>query len=193
MLIPSLVAGSAWALAFRRARPDLAALVSVAVLAFRVFGIPGRPVQPATSGGPAAPVSMIIGFDNSAPARRALAWAARFAASHPVALHVIYADHVIIDSDLSGFAHAEMASTRDAEARAVKQAAAQIFTGAGVPYTFERRQGAPADAILTGAGVPHSGLPTIVGGRAGHAAHHLLGSVPVRLLHRSPYPVLTIP
>jgi nucleotide-binding universal stress UspA family protein len=33
----------------------------------------------------------------------------------------------------------------------------------------------------------------IVVGRSGHAARHLLGSVPARLLHRSPYPVLTIP
>jgi nucleotide-binding universal stress UspA family protein len=33
----------------------------------------------------------------------------------------------------------------------------------------------------------------IVVGRSGHAARHLLGSVPTRLLHHSPYPVLTIP
>ncbi len=37
------------------------------------------------------------------------------------------------------------------------------------------------------------GAPVIVVGRSGHTAHQILGSVPVRLLHHSPYPVLTIP
>jgi hypothetical protein len=32
----------------------------------------------------------------------------------------------------------------------------------------------------------------IVTGRSHHAAHHVIGSVPVRLLHQSPYPVVTI-
>ncbi|HEX6527309.1 MAG TPA: hypothetical protein VF070_45960 [Streptosporangiaceae bacterium] len=34
--------------------------------------------------------------------------------------------------------------------------------------------------------------PVIVTGRSHHAAHQVIGSVPVRLLHQSPYPVLTI-
>jgi len=37
--------------------------------------------------------------------------------------------------------------------------------------------------------------PVLAGGvgRSGHARHHAPGSVPVRLLHHSPYPVLAIP
>jgi hypothetical protein len=68
-------------------------------------------------------------------------------ARRPGTLHVVYADHALIDSDLSGFAHAavEPAST-----------------------------------------------PVIVTGRSHHAVHHVIGSVPVQLLHESPYPVLTI-
>jgi nucleotide-binding universal stress UspA family protein len=38
-----------------------------------------------------------------------------------------------------------------------------------------------------------AGDPAIVVGRSGHAAHHILGSVPVRLQHHSPFPVVTIP
>ena len=34
--------------------------------------------------------------------------------------------------------------------------------------------------------------PIIVTGRSYHAVHHVIGSVPVRLLHESPYPVITI-
>ena len=156
---------------------------------------PARP--PGTPGADPAP-GVVVGFDNSVPAQRALAWAARQAAARRVTLHIIYADQAGLDSDLSGFAYAELAAARDEEASAVERAAAQIVAGAGVPYTFEQREGAPADAILAGASaraaVALDGSdPVIVVGRSGRAAHHVLGSVPVRLLHRSPYPVLAIP
>jgi nucleotide-binding universal stress UspA family protein len=145
---------------------------------------------------PAPPVSLVVGFDSSAPARRALDWAARLAAARPAVLRIVYADHVVVGSDLSSFAYAEMAAARDQEADKVAGAAAEIAAAAGVAYTFERRAGAPADAILSGASAQAEtvdGAPVIVVGRSGHAARHVLGSVPVRLLHNSPYPVLAIP
>jgi nucleotide-binding universal stress UspA family protein len=138
----------------------------------------------------------VVGFDNSEPARRALGQAARLPGARHGVLHVVYADHAIIDSDLSGFGHAEMEAARDAEAAAVAAAAGEIATAAGLPYTFDRRQEAPADAIISAARAQAAKLgdiPVIVVGRAGHAAHQILGSVPTRLLHHSPYPVLTIP
>jgi nucleotide-binding universal stress UspA family protein len=146
--------------------------------------------------GPAQPISLVVGFDDSEPARRALRWSADLLRARPGTLHVVYADHVVIDSDLSGFAHAEMEDTRDQKAAAVAEAAAQIAAAAGAPYTFERRRDSPADAILSaasaqGAAEPAS-APIIVAGRSHHAAHQIIGSVPVRLLHQSPYPVLTI-
>ena len=150
----------------------------------------------ASNGRPSLPADIVVGFDNSAPARRALGEAARLAAARSASLRVVYADHAVIDSDLSGFGHAEMEAARDRDAADAAKAAAEIVAEAGVPYTFERRRDAPADAILAAAGdiaaAPEGG-PVIVVGRSGHAARHLLGSVPTRLLHHSPYPVLTIP
>ncbi len=103
---------------------------------------------------------------------------------------------MLIDSDLSGFAHGEMEDTRDQKAAGVAEAAAEIAAAAGVPYTFERRPGSPADAILSAASIQDAAepgsTPVIVTGRSHHAAHHIIGSVPVELLHQSPYPVLTI-
>ena len=145
---------------------------------------------------PAPPVSLVVGFDNSEPARRALSWAVQQAAAHPAMLRIVYADHVVVNSDLSGFAHAEMATAQDQEAAEAAGAAAEIAAGSGVPYTFERRPGTPADAILSSASTQAAagdGEPVIVVGRSGHAARHVLGSVPVRLLHHSSYPVLAIP
>jgi nucleotide-binding universal stress UspA family protein len=141
-------------------------------------------------------VALIVGFDDSEPAQRALAWAADLIRARPGTLHVIYADHAQVDSELSGLARAETEKNRNEQAASVAEAAAAIATAAGVPHTFERRQEGPADAILDAASVhataePGS-TPIIVTGRSHHVAHQIIGSVPVRLLHQSPYPVLTI-
>ena len=159
--------------------------------------VPGSPdAGPAQPALPALPVTLVVGFDNSEPARRALIWGADLLRARSGILHVVYADHVLIDSDLSGFAHSEMEDDRDEKAASVAAAAAEIAAAAGVPYTFERRRGSPADAILSAASIQDAAepasTPVIVTGRSHHAAHQIIGSVPVQLLHQSPYPVLTI-
>ena len=182
-------------------RPALALTVpamSPLALAVPVSARPGHaPVLGIPDPGASQPVTLVVGFDDSQPARRALIWGADLLRSRPGALHVIYADHVLIDSDLSGFARAGMDEAREQKAASVAEAAADIAAAAGVPYTFERRQESPADAILHAADIhaaaEPSGTPVIVTGRSHHAAHQVIGSVPVRLLHQSPYPVLTIP
>jgi nucleotide-binding universal stress UspA family protein len=72
----------------------------------------------------------------------------------------------------------------------VAAAAGKIATAAGVPYTFERRAESPADAILSAASLQAAAdpasTPVIVTGRSHHVAHHIIGSVPVQLLHESP-------
>jgi nucleotide-binding universal stress UspA family protein len=157
---------------------------------------PVVPQSYAGTGEPFAASDIVAGFDNSGPARRALGQAARLATARHGTLHIVYADHAVVDSDLSGFGHAEMEAARDSEAAAVAQAAADIAAKEGVTYTFGRYQDAPADAILSAANAlaaaDKSG-PVIVVGRSGHGARHLLGSVPTHLLHHSPYPVLSIP
>jgi nucleotide-binding universal stress UspA family protein len=158
---------------------------------------PGHAVPGIPDSRTAERVTLVVGFDDSEPARRALAWGADALRNRPGALHVIYADHSLIDSDLSGFARAEMDEDRDEKAARVAEAAAEIAGAAGVPYTFERRQESPPEAILHAAEIHAAAEPAgtlvIVTGRSHHAAHQVIGSVPVRLLHQSPYPVLTIP
>jgi nucleotide-binding universal stress UspA family protein len=161
--------------------------------------VPAEPpatVVTSTTPGAAQPLDLVVGFDDSEPARRALTWAADHITSRPGTLHIIYADHALIDSDLTGFAHREMEESRDAKAASVAQAAAQIATAAGAAYSFERREESPAEAILHAASdqaaADPAGTPVIVTGRSHHVPHQVIGSVPVRLLHQSPYPVLTI-
>jgi nucleotide-binding universal stress UspA family protein len=154
--------------------------------------VPGLP-EP----GVVPPITLVVGFDDSEPAQRALTWGADLLQQRPGALHVIYADHALIDSDLSGFGRAEMDADRDEKAARVAEAAQQIAAAAGTPFTFERRQESPETAILDATGgyaaAEPASMPIIVTGRSHHVPHRVIGSVPVRLLHESPYPVLTIP
>jgi nucleotide-binding universal stress UspA family protein len=205
---PYLWTLAAWALAgvvglilvtaLRRPGPALTEpVMSPLAVAEPVSARPGHPPVPGIPDPRAAQsVTLVVGFDDSEPARRALIWGADLIKTRPGVLHVIYADHMLIDSDLSGFARAEMEEARDEKAASVAEAAADIAAATGVPYTFERRQESPADAILHAAGIhaatETASTPVIVTGRSHHVAHHVIGSVPVRLLHQSPYPVLTI-
>ena len=181
-------------------RPAPAVTESVAPSVALSEPVPAQAANAAAPGlpaaGPAESVDLVVGFDDSEPARRALIWAAGLLRSRPGTLHVVYADHELVDSDLSGFGRAGMDSVRDEKAASVAAAAREIADAAGTPYTFERRQASPADAILDAAGdygaAEPASTPLIVTGRSHHVPHRVIGSVPVHLLHESPYPVLTI-
>jgi nucleotide-binding universal stress UspA family protein len=168
---PDLWTLAAWALGgvgglilvttLRRPVPARTEPVPPLILAGPVSAPPGDVPVPAPRA--AQPINLVVGFDGSEPARRALTWGADLLRTRPGALHVIYADRELIDSDLSGFARAEMDETRDEKAASVAESAEAAST------------------------------PVIVTGRSHHVPHRVIGSVPVRLLHESPYPVLTIP
>jgi len=192
------VAGLVLVTALRRPAPALAEPVEPVVAAEPVPAWPGHAPVPGSPGpGPARTVTLVVGFDDSEPARRALIWGADLLRTRPGTLHVIYADHALIDSDLAGFGRSAMEEDRDEKAAGVAEAAREIAAAAGTPYTFERRQESPADAILHAVGgyatAEPASTPIIVTGRSHHVPHRVIGSVPVRLLHESPYPVLTIP
>jgi hypothetical protein len=209
---PYLWTLAAWALgglagligvtALRRAAPALTGPVTPPPVLAEPAALPPRHPSAAAIPDAAAAqavspaVSLVVGFDDSEPGRRALIWGADLLRIRPGVLHVIYADHVLIDSDLSGFGRSEMDEGRDEKAARVAQAAAEIAATAAVPYTFERREESPAEAILHAADIHAAAepatTPIIVTGRSHHAPHSIIGSVPVRLLHQSPYPVLTI-
>jgi nucleotide-binding universal stress UspA family protein len=200
--VPHVWILAVWALAGVAGVILLAVLRRPAHVAGEPVTPPLVPVEPAPvapvpgTAYPVPPITLVVGFDNSEPARRALTWGAAQLRARPGTLRVVYADRVHIDSDLTGFAHAEMEDSRNQKAAEVAEAAADIAVAAGVPYTFERRDESPADAIMSAASAQAAAepasTPLILTGRSHHVPHRVIGSVPVRLLHESPYPVLAI-
>jgi hypothetical protein len=79
--------------------------------------------RPGPGSVPPQPISLIVGFDDSESARRALAWGANLLRAGRGTLRVIYADRVLIASDLPGFARAGMDDARDEKAARVAAAA----------------------------------------------------------------------
>jgi len=89
-------------------------------LAEPVSALPGHaPVPHVPDPRAAQSITLVVGVDDSEPVRPALIWGADLLRTRPSALHVTYADHMLIDSDLSGFAHAEMVEARDEKAASV--------------------------------------------------------------------------
>ncbi|HTW01378.1 MAG TPA: universal stress protein [Streptosporangiaceae bacterium] len=139
-----------------------------------------------------APVDLVVGVDGSEQSRHALDWAVGMLGDRPGALHAVYVDHPA-GGDLSGFGYQEMAEARQRAAADVQALVAATATQAGITWAFERRDGSPAEEILAAAKDRAGGPGTIiVVGRAAHPARHPIGSVPVRLMHHSAYPVLVI-
>ena len=173
-------------------RRRTAGVRAVAVPPSHVAPPPARHTTPAPYAASSAAVDLVVGVDGSEQSRHALDWAVGLLGERPGALHAVYADHPA-GGDLSGFGHQEMTEARQQAAADVQALVAAVATQAGITWTFERRDGSPAEEILAAARERPAGPGTvIVVGRAGHAARHLIGSVPVRLLHHSPYPVMAI-
>ncbi|MGH9094546.1 MAG: universal stress protein, partial [Acidimicrobiales bacterium] len=144
---------------------------------------------------PLAALDVIVGFDGSSPSRRALAQAAATLANRTAVFHVVFVSHMPASSGFSPVGYAEVMEAQDQVAAEAEKAVAEILDAYTIPWSFERRSGGVADELLASArerrSDPDDGTQTIlVVGRSTQALHHIIGSVPVALLHRSPYAVV---
>ena len=145
-----------------------------------------------------SPVDLVVGYDASEPANRALDWSIKILGDRPGTMHVVYVSHPAGAAGLSGMGYAEMLEANDDVADETRKAVEEKLATVARMWSFERRDGSPAEELLAAAreraGTAPSDTATfIVVGRSAHAIHHLIGSVPVGLLHRSEYPVVVIP
>jgi nucleotide-binding universal stress UspA family protein len=149
------------------------------------------------TGPPAADLYLVVGYDGSPPASRALDAAARLLHGRAGSVEVVYVAHLPSIDMLSAGAVAEMEANFDDIARELLTAASEQLRGREERWRFERRQGLIAgELIAAAAGIryAHPGdTVVIVVGSSSHAMHRVVGSVTVSLARRSPVPLVVVP
>jgi len=140
---------------------------------------------------------LIVGYDGSPPASRALDAAASLLRGRSGRIEVVYVAHMPSIDMLSPGAVAEMEVSFDELARDLHTTASEQLRGREERWKFERRQGLIADQLIAAAeGIRdiHPGdTAAIVAGSSSHAMHRAVGSVAVILARRSPVPVVVVP
>jgi nucleotide-binding universal stress UspA family protein len=146
---------------------------------------------------PAAFVRLVVGYDGSPPASRALDAAVRLLQGRSGRIDVVYVTQLSSLAMLSPGAIAEIESDFDEIEQQLRAAAAERLGASGVTWEFERRQGVITDqliAVATAVRDPRDDQTVaIVVGSSSHATHRAIGSITVGLARHSPVPLVIVP
>lgn len=150
-----------------------------------------------TEAPPTGNLYVVVGYDGSAPASRALDAAVRLLHGREGSLDVVYVAHMPTIDMLSPDAMAEMRVSFDEVERELRAQAAEELAGREERWQFERRTGLIADELIAAARHIRDGRPgdsvAIVVGSSSQALHRAIGSVPVSLARHSPLPIVIVP
>ena len=146
---------------------------------------------------PTGPVHLVVGYDGSPPASRALDAAVRLLQDRTGRIHVVYVAHLSSLAMLSPGAIAEIESDFDEIEQQLRVAAAEQLRDRAAAWGFERRQGiVPEELIATATAIGEAGADStvaIVVGSSSHATHRVVGSAAVSLARHSPVPLVIVP
>jgi nucleotide-binding universal stress UspA family protein len=149
-------------------------------------------VTPATG-----PLHLVVGYDGSQPASRALDGAVRLLQGRTGRIEVVYVAHLSSLAMLSPGAIAEMESDFDEIEQQLRAAVAGQLGDGAAAWGFERRQGIVSEELILAATAVGDADPgstvVIVVGSSSHAAHRVVGSVAVSLARHSPVPLVIVP
>lgn len=142
-------------------------------------------------------LNLIVGYDGSPPAIRALDGAISLLRGRTGRIDVVWVAHLSSADMLSASAIAEVEEGFDELAPEIQAQAAKQLTGRGLDWGFERRQGIVTKELVDmtiGLQQAHPDWRVvIVVGSSSHATHRLVGSVAVGLVRHSPVPVVVVP
>ena len=150
-----------------------------------------------TDPSPAAFVHLVVGYDGSPPARRALDAAIVLAHDRTGRIDVVYVAQLPGAGVEPPVATVDMDPGLDQIDQELRAQAAGQLHGHGAAWEFERRQGNTAHELTAAATSIHDANPdafvVIVVGSSSSAIHRLAGSVAVGLGRHPPVPVLIVP
>jgi nucleotide-binding universal stress UspA family protein len=150
-----------------------------------------------TSTPPSGDLRLVVGYDGSPPAGRALDAAVSLLHGRTGRIQAVYVAHLPSMDALSAGAVAELEVTFDDVEVELRRAAGEQLRGRAEGWEFERRDGMIADQLIAVAkGIRDhyaSDTVVIVVGSSSHAAHRVVGSVAVSLARHSPVPLVVVP
>lgn len=140
---------------------------------------------------------MVVGYDGSDPANRALDAAVRLLHGRHGGIDVIYVANLPGLDALSFGAVAEMELDFDEVEKDLRASVAERLNGRGIAWDFQRRQGPIAHELIEAATAVEQAHPgdttVVVVGSSSHASHRLVGSVAVGLARHCPVPLTIVP
>ena len=146
---------------------------------------------------PAAFIHLVVGYDGSPPATRALDAATRLLQGRVGRIHVVYVSQLSSLAMLSPGAIAEIEEDFDEIEQELRMSADEQLRASGADWEFARRQGIVADeliAVATAIRDAHADdTVAAVVGSSSHVAHRVVGSVAVSLARHSPVPLVIVP
>jgi len=154
---------------------------------------------PAVSNGtlPATDLRLVVGYDGSAPAARALDAAVNLLQGRAGRIDVLYVAHMPSMAALSAGAVTELETGFDAIEQELRTRAGEQLRGREERWDFERRQGMITEELLEAAkdiGDAHTdSTVVIVVGSSSQVTHRVVGSVAVGLARHSPVPLIVVP
>ena len=146
---------------------------------------------------PTGDLYLVVGYDGSAPASRALDAAVSLLQGRTGRIDVVYVAHIPDMGMVSAAALAEIEINFDEVEQELRTEAGERLRGRAESWGFARRQGMIADQLIAVAKDirdAHDGESVaIVVGSSSHAMHRVVGSVAVSLARRSPVPLVIVP
>jgi nucleotide-binding universal stress UspA family protein len=140
---------------------------------------------------------LVVGYDGSAPATRALEAAVRLLHGRTGAIEVVYVAHLTTAEMMSADAIAEMEVNFEEIARELRAKAAEQLSGREERWEFEHGQGPITDVLIKVAEKLKEAHPgdnvAIVVGSSSQAMHRMVGSVAVSLARHAPVPLVIVP
>jgi nucleotide-binding universal stress UspA family protein len=147
---------------------------------------------------PVHEVNLVIGFDGSPAATRALDAAARLLSVRPPGrITVVWVAHLSPAVELSADAVAIVEHDFDEVAAELQTTAGERLADSHLSWSFQWRQGQIAAELIKVAEEVQANRPDdvviILVGSSTSAMHRIVGSIAVSLAHHSPVPVTVVP
>jgi nucleotide-binding universal stress UspA family protein len=146
---------------------------------------------------PATDLRLVVGYDGSPPASRALDAAVNLLRGRTGRIDVVYVAHMPSTASLSADAVSELETDFDDVEQELRTLAGEQLRGREVDWEFERREGLIAEDLIAAANDIRAAHPqatvVIVVGSSSQVMHRVVGSVAVSLARHSPVPLVVVP